>query len=379
MFARDLLLSKINMKIGVETSVFLYSLTGVGVYTHSLIHALRDEFPSDEIINYQFGSPVRNKTWRTRTDSVLRDTLWIKIALPLRLLKDRVDVVFLPAQRGPLVSPCPSILTILDLIILHHPEWYDQPWLSFYTRRILPAVVKGATRIITISEHSRRDIIDYFHVAPEKIEVIHCGTNRALFKPLSAEDISPKLEQKYQVRRPYFLFVGSIEPRKNPDIIIKAYERFRDRDGDPVSLIFVGNWGWKFESVRQAYERSRYKKDMRFVGYVPAEDLPLFYNGAECSLYPSSYEGFGIPVLEAMSCGCPVITTSVSSLPEVGGDAALYVSPGDSTELAEAMARVHGDEALRKELSKKGLSRSSQFSWTGSARKLHRLFEDLAP
>jgi glycosyltransferase involved in cell wall biosynthesis len=374
----NLLLFKINMRIGIETSAFLFPLTGTGVYTNSLIQALREEFPSDKIINYQFGSPVKSKTWRTKTESVFRDILWMKATLPLRLLKDRIDVVFLPAQRGPIFAPCQSILTILDLIILRHPDWYEQPWLSFYTRRILPVVAKRAARIITISEHSRQDIINYFHIAQEKIKVIYCGTDRTLFKPLSAEDVSRHLEKKYQVKRPYFLFVGSIEPRKNPDIIIKAYEMFRNQERDLVSLIFVGKWGWKYQSVLEAYEGSRYKKDMRFMGYVPAEDLPLFYNGAECFLYPSSYEGFGIPVLEAMSCGCPVITTGVSSLPEVGGDAVIYVSPRNSAELAAAMARIHGDEALRKDLSRKGLARSNQFSWTGSARKLHRLFEDVA-
>lgn len=366
------------MRIGLESSILLNSGFGSAVYARNLMSILQTKWPDDEFFIYKFGSNLLNTPIRKRFESILRDTWWIQVALPLRAKQDRLDLLFCFTHSAPRKASCKVVVTILDIIPFLHPEWfYPWSWVAFYSKHFLPRVVRAATRIVTISEYSRQDISQSFKIPSEKIEVIPPGVDKRIFRKIDSSEQTRYLKDKYNLGRPFFLYVGSIEPRKNVDVIIKSYDLFRKNHRDEVELVIVGDWGWKYEPVRHALKNSHYSSGIKILGYVPTEDLPYLYNSAHCLIYPSSYEGYGVPIAEAMTCGCSVITTPVTSIPEVAGDAALYTGLGSVEELEHAMHRLYKDDALRQQCIRRGLERSESFSWEASAEKLHKLFEEL--
>jgi len=231
-------------------------------------------------------------------------------------------------------------------------------------RYLLPRVLRRADHVLTVSEHTRRDMVVRFPFTEKKSTAVLLGRDEA-FVPKNDKSVL----EKYDIRQPYFLYVGTLEPRKNLNVLVEAYNTFRQKSGLNYQLVLVGKKGWKIDDLLKKIQQSPYQKDIILTGYVAREELPVLYTMSEVFVYPSLYEGFGLPVLEAMSCGARVITSQVSSLPEVGGDAAIYFDPNSAEQLANLMLQLSFDASLLKILSKKSFAQAQRFSWDGRKRR----------
>lgn len=250
-----------------------------------------------------------------------------------------------------------------DLNFEHFPQDFPKIHLWHY-KKFFPKYARKADRIITVSEFSKKDICDCYGINPDKIDVAYNGANEA-FKPIS-EEIQNEIRQKYTDGNPYFMFVGSLHPRKNLARLFTAFDMFKSKNDNKVKLVIVGNKKWWTEPIKNAYDAMKHKDDVVFAGRLSAEDLHLVTASALASVYVSYFEGFGIPIVEAFKCDTPVITSNVTSMPEVAADAALLVDPFKIESIAEAMEKML-DEDVRKSLIEKGKVRREDFSWDKAA------------
>lgn len=298
--------------------------------------------------------------------------LWEQMALPLLARRYRLDVLHSPTFVAPIAVPCASVVSILDMTWFSHRDQHI--WVKgAYFRALIPPSARRATRAIAISEASKKDIVRLLSLPKERVVVTYLGVDLGVFCPQAATTIDP-VGSHYGVRRPYVLYVGKLEPRKNLPVLIEAFSAISS-EFPGHQLVIVGNPGWDYEAVYQA-ARTALGKQIHFTGFVADTDLPTLYAAADLFVYPSSYEGFGIPVLEAMACGTPVITSNVSSLPEVAGEAGLLVDPLDVAGLAAAMRRVLSDGDLRQRMRAKGLEQARQFTWKETAKRTLEVYED---
>jgi glycosyltransferase involved in cell wall biosynthesis len=298
--------------------------------------------------------------------------LWEQTALPLA--SRSCDLLHGLAFVAPLFAPCPTVVTVYDLSFMRTPErfrpgnrWYLQTFTRWSCRR--------ARRIIAISENTKRDVMALLNIPGERVDVVYPGVD-ARFRPLPPEQVAAFRAAKGLPER-FVLYLGTIEPRKNLTVLLEAYAALRRgvreerRTPDPgprtPQLVMAGGKGWMFEEVFARLEALGLKDDVILPGYVPDAELPLWYNSAEVFVYPSLYEGFGIPPLEALACGTPAVVSNVSALPEAVGDAGLLVRPGDAAELADALRRLLDDAALRAELGARGRAHAARFSWERAA------------
>lgn len=250
-----------------------------------------------------------------------------------------------------------------DLNFEHFPQDFPKIHLWHY-KKFFPKYARKADRILTVSEFSKKDICDCYGINPDKIDVAYNGANEA-FKPIS-EEIQNEIRQKYTDGNPYFMFVGSLHPRKNLARLFTAFDMFKSKNDNKVKLVIVGNKKWWTEPIKNAYDAMKHKDDVVFAGRLSAEDLHLVTASALASVYVSYFEGFGIPIVEAFKCETPVITSNVTSMPEVAADAALLVDPFKIESIAEAMEKML-DEDVRKSLIEKGKVRREDFSWDKAA------------
>jgi glycosyltransferase involved in cell wall biosynthesis len=346
-----------------------YRSAGINWYIHNLLLnlALADQenqytvFLGDRRFLPNPGLTLRT-SWLPTTHPLVRIG-WEQLVQPFVLWQEKIDLLHSLAFVTPLVSPCPSVVTIYDLSFLLFPLGFKHSKRLYLTLLTRPSARK-ARRIITISESTKRDTVLLLGVSPEKVDVVYCGVDKA-FHPLPEREVA-SFRQKRGLPERIILFLGTIEPRKNVARLVEAYSRLEDGQ---VKLVIGGARGWLYEEVFARVEELDLTGDVLFPGYIPPDELPLWYNAAELFVYPSLYEGFGLPPLEAMACGTPVITSNVSSLPEVVGEAGLTVDPMDSEGLAEAMNQVLGDGALRQSMRERGLARASRFSWAKAARE----------
>lgn len=299
---------------------------------------------------------------------------WRKyVQIPRILCKRKIDIVVEPAHFGPLNLPrhIKRVTVIHDLTMFLFPQHHQ--WASqFLQRKLLPGILKRTDHIITNSTNTTKDLIRLLTFTKDKVSTITLGKDE-IFRPI----VDPKILEKYAIIQPYILYLGTLEPRKNVITLIKAFEKYKTTTHTKHQLVLVGKKGWKFQSIIQAIDNSPYKKDIFLPGYIKREDLPALYSMADFFVYPSSYEGFGLPVLEAMACGTPVITSKVSSLPEVGGEAVHYFSPDSIDELTQKMISLSQDETMKKISSKKGIQQAGLFSWERTARETLNVFEKL--
>jgi glycosyltransferase involved in cell wall biosynthesis len=361
------------MNIGLNAHLLslapTYRGAGINWYIYNLLLnlALADQenqytvFLGDRRFPPNSGLTLRT-SWLPTTHPLVRIG-WEQWIQPFVLWQEKIELLHSLAFVTPLLSPCPSVITIYDLSFLTFPRGFRGSKRLYLTLLTRPSARK-ARRVITISESTKRDTVRLLGVSSEKVDVVYCGVDRA-FHPLPEKEVA-SFRQKCSLPERIILFVGTIEPRKNVARLIEAYSRLRDRQ---VKLVIGGARGWLYEEVFARVEELDLTDDVLFPGYISADELPLWYNAAELFVYPSLYEGFGLPPLEAMACGTPVITSNVSSLPEVVGEAGLTVDPTDSRGLAEAMNQVLGDRALRQSMRERGLTRAGRFSWAKAARE----------
>jgi glycosyltransferase involved in cell wall biosynthesis len=293
--------------------------------------------------------------------------LWEDHVLPRRAAQGGVDVIHGPAFLIPTrPTRVTKVVTIHDLVAFTHPE--TVPWkYAMYMRRLIRRAVRSADRVITVSDYVHDDLVRRLHVSPRKLESVRSGVSDDFRR---ADDTAvERVRERFSLRRPYLLFVGNLEPRKNLPGLVRAFREVRARAPQPVDLVVCGKVAWKSEALLRELSAVDLAGSVHVTGYVRSADLPALYSGAEVFVFPSFWEGFGFPVLEAMACGTPVVSSNVSSIPEVAGDAALLVDPRSLPEISEAVLLLLRDGTKRSELVRKGLERARAFSWSETARR----------
>lgn len=314
--------------------------------------------------------PKESENWKYK---VIKNTkFWTIFGLTRALLKKpKLDVFFSPTHYGPLFTPCPEIISILDVSYKHFPELFtakDKAQLAVWGKYSLA----HSKRIITISHSSKDDIIEEYHVAPSKVDVVHLGI-KEMANRMSSEE-SKKIVEKHEVKKPFLLFVGTLQPRKNIARLIEALSLLKDKE---VDMVIIGRRGWQFEEILEAPMKFGVTDRVHFLENISDAELPAFYEECELFVMPSLYEGFGLPVLEAMKYGAPVAASDISSLPEAGGNAAIYFNPEDSADIAKKIEKVLDDKNLRPEMIKKGHEQVKKFSWEKAAREVLDVFEEV--
>jgi glycosyltransferase involved in cell wall biosynthesis len=242
-----------------------------------------------------------------------------------------------------------------------------------YARASIAAAARRATRVLTVSESSKRDILRFVDIRPEKIDVIYNAHDERFTIEPREEDVV-RVRERYQLQDPFVLYAGNVKPHKNLERLIEAFYLVRSRGLDEVKLVLIGDDISRYAALRRAVHRHQLHKYVRFLGYMPEETLAVMYRLASVFVFPSLYEGFGLPPLEAMASGTPVVTSNVSSLPEVAGNAALLVDPLDPEAIADGIQRVLTDERLRQQLHERGIARARQFSWETSVRRVREIY-----
>lgn len=372
------------MDIGIISNFVDEFSGGIGVYTYQIIKNLNQiddknnyhlihYFKNDlDIYNHNKDIIIPKNRFINGSGSFM---FWRYITLPLKLNKYSLDMIHDPYELGPLTfsQSFHKVITVHDLTPLIFPKIFKKTDVILH-RLLLKKTINRADKIITVSHHSKKDLIKYLKVPEEKIDVIYNGKGEA-FKPLNKEEIHGII-MKYQLPDQFILSVGGLHPIKNIPRLLKAYNQAR-KDGLKHKLVIVGVAMDRSHKIFQTSKLLGIEDKVIFTGPVPEEDLVALYNAADLFVYPCLYAGFGLPPLEAMACGTPVITSYNSSLPEVVGDAGLFINPYRTEELAKTINNLISDETTRKKLIKKGLKRSKFFNWKNTATKTLEIYEEV--
>lgn len=358
------------MRIGINglllTGQAGYRQTGVARYIERLVTALPTVMPDAELLVH-VGRGVTlppgveaRRAW-VPTERPPARLAWERAALPILARRDRLSLFHGTVNTLPAALPCPAIVTVHDLALLRWPE--QVPARRFrYLSRAIPHAVRRAARVLAVSEATKRDLVELLKVPSEKIAVTPLGVDER-FHPVSKVELGG-FRERHGLTRPFLLTVCTLEPRKNLPRLLEAFALVRDTDRQ---LVIVGPEGWLTGGLRETLERLDLRNRVRLTGFVPDDELPLWYNAADLFVFPSLYEGFGLPVLEAMACGAPVVTSNISSLPEVAGDAAIYVEPESVESIAKGIEAALGNSETRERMSRIGVRRAREFTWRRTA------------
>jgi glycosyltransferase involved in cell wall biosynthesis len=377
--------SKRPPRVGINAQLLAftadYRQAGLSRYIYELLTNLPHEAPDLALTAFVGNAPVPPEFARQMSANLtlVRSRLptmkppvriaWEQLALPVASARAKLNLLHCPVNVRPLSSPCPVIITIHDLIFLRYPQNFH-PLKRLYLAAMTGWSARQSAHIITVSETTRRDVIEMLQVPPQRVTTVHNGVGTQ-FKPLPEAARAQFMLEKSLSRRT-LLYLGTLEPRKNVTTLLRAFKPLADEpEFADVSLLIGGSKGWYYDEVFATAQQLGLLRDSRvkFLGRVPDEELPLWYNVATVFTFPSVYEGFGLPPLEAMACGAPAITSNTSSLPEVVGDAGVLVAPDDTNAWTSAMRMLLSDEARRAELSEKAIERASAFSWQQTARE----------
>ena len=365
------------MHIGIDAHAIGARQGGNETYIRNLIEALA-EIDGENQYTLYFSSSRAAEEWNGRFHNFRVKLLpppaplvRVPIALTFELRRRPVDVLHVQYTSPPICN-VPVVATIHDLAFEHLPETFTRRGRA-QLRMTVRRTARHAARIATVSEFSRNDLIETYGIAPEKIVVTANGVGTD-FGPNSGEDESAKIRKRYNISRDYILAVGSLQPRKNLVRLLQAYDRLREVLPSGPQLVIVGRRLWLASEIFSEIRKRVWGRDVICTGFVPPEDLPALYRSSTALVYPSLFEGFGLPPLEAMACGTPVLTSSTSSLPEVVGDAGLLVNPYEVSEIASALYTIVSDQVLRSTLRLRGLERAKQFTWRLTAQKTLELY-----
>jgi glycosyltransferase involved in cell wall biosynthesis len=301
-----------------------------------------------------------------------------QFAVPMDLRREAVDLFHAPHYVLPALTPCRSVVTIHDCIHLRFPQYLPSRLGYAYARAQMWTATHKAARVMTVSEASKRDILRYFRVPESRIDVIYNAIDDRFWLEPDVEEVN-RVRERYRLTDPFVLYAGNIKPHKNLERLIEAFHLMRHADPGlkDVQLLIIGDEISKYATLRRAVHRHKLHKHVRFFGFVSDQTLAALYRLANVFVFPSLYEGFGLPPLEAMASGTPVITSNVSSLPEVVGDAALMIDPYDPAAIADAMARVLTNIDLRVDLQGRGLARAREFSWERSIARVREIYDEV--
>ncbi|MBU1077501.1 MAG: glycosyltransferase family 4 protein [Spirochaetes bacterium] len=344
------------MKIGINATYAVSERpTGIGNYIINLIHALLKVDNKNQYYLFYRNRIKKFQFLHFETPSIRFNPYFFKD-------KQNIEIFHDPSSKYIRMGKSRSIITVHDIVVARSEDYTSEKFKRSQMPKLKRSLDK-ADHIITVSEFTKRELLKYFNLQEEKISSVHHGVNSNIFMPGSK---NPDFVKKQKIPKKYLFFVGNIEKRKNLIGIIKSFEVIRRKEKD-LFLILAGKNGYGGEEIRTFIAKSPAKKNIIELNYIPNNELPLFYQNAEALFFPSYYEGFGIPILEAMACGCPVITSSVSAMKEAAGKAALYVDPFDLKDIIEKTCRLLQNPNLKKELSIKGLSHIKNFTWEKAA------------
>lgn len=361
------------MKIAFDISAQAIQKSGVGYYQYRLLKAMTEKYPHFAFTLYGFNwrnyknfQSVISGQWSVVSLQVFKIPhrlilfLWIFFRLPSvnffigdHNIYQLSELSISPIKKGK------SVAFVHDLTTILFPDYHTKSNIFIHQKRF--ENLNKADAVLVNSHCTKKDVIKHLKINPAKIHVTYLAADEK-FKPLHKSEAEPILK-KYNIQTPYLLFTGTLEPRKNIQMLIEVFNTLKKQFKIPHQLVLAGKKGWKYESIFQAIQSSDNADDILHLGYVEESDLPGIMNGAEVFVYPSFYEGFGLPVLEAMQCGTPVLTSNISALPEVGGEACLYADPYQKDEWIRALFRLIQDETLRQHLAEKGIAHARNFSW----------------
>ena len=293
---------------------------------------------------------------------------WTQLRLSFELYRRPIDVMWFPGSTLPRILPKKSVVTVHDIGFHRFPELYPARQRTIH-ERAMKEIASRATRILTVSEFSAREMVDAYGIDPKRIAITPCGIDHEVYRRVTDPAVVEDCLRRYQIAPPFFVYVGRIEKKKNVTTLIRAFTQFKTRRGvgDPHRLVLIGSHGFGYEEVQRAIDQSAVRSDILQLGYVPEQDIPAILQSAEALIQPSWIEGFGIPPIQAMACGCPVISSTGGSLPEVCGDAALFFSPSSFEELVHQMAKIVEDSGVRQTLHDAGISQAARFTWQRTA------------
>lgn len=357
-----------------------YRRAGVSRYIYNLIAHLSEADPGGDYTVFlnsrcAFRTSYRQKRSRLPTEKPSVRILWEQFFQPLQLVAARIALLHSPVNIQPLFLPCRGVITVMDLTFVVYPESF-KPAQRLYQKVFTRLSARRASHLIAISGSTARDLTRFFAVPNSKITVIFPGVDAA-YRPIRDESLLASFRLRHSLPEKFILSVGTLEPRKNLVTLLHAYAQFKRQANTNHKLVLAGGKGWFYQPIFAAVEELGLQGDVLFPGFVAEDELPLWYNTADVFVYPSLYEGFGLPPLEAMACGKPVAVADSSSLPEVVGDAALCIDPYQPEEWAAALLRLCQDASLRSDLAARALERAGQFSWTRMARETAQVYRDV--
>ena len=365
------------MRIAFDARALTQQPTGTGAYLKNLL----DEFARAEDDHQYYllscrkcyyTPPINETRFQKIISRGLPGNLWLQLLVPKILKKSEIDIFHSPFGVIPFRSPCATVITVHDLAYHLYPQYTD-----FKNRVLLPRLVPKSINltdtIIADSQAIKTELIQLYKLRESRIKVIHLAPD-VQFHPMPKETARQHLADKYQIQSPFILFVGTLEPRKNILRLIKAYHELSLELRNKFQLVIVGKKGWLYQNIFRLVKTLHLQDRIIFTGYVPATELPRFYNAATFFVFPSLYEGFGLPLVDALACGTPVITSDTSSMAEIVSYAGILVDPTDTSTLTQAMTKLLTDKELYHYLSEKALMRSHTFSWQDTAQKTNEIY-----
>lgn len=371
------------MKIAVNTTPLLSTLTGVGNYTYQTAKALAQLAPENEY-SYYYGYYTR-KLFASENKGAFYEIKELVKQVPAmkkfaRSIKDNIcpltlkpfDLYFEPNFIPLRIRARRTVVSVMDFSFEDYPQWHPQERIEYFRKKFWKNIGR-ADRIIAISNFVRDEAVNKFKLPAEKVRVVRLGFNKDVFRLMAPAELAP-VKAKFALPDRFMLCVGSMEPRKNLLNLLKAYLSLPVAVRKEFKLVFVGFKGWENREIMDLIEKV--KENVVYLGYITDAELGALYNLASFFVYPSFYEGFGLPPLEAMACGCPVVVSRAASLPEVCGEAAIYVNPLDPQSIADGIQKMAMDEPLRKALRSAGLNRSEEFSWEKTAAQHLEIFKE---
>lgn len=365
------------MNIAVNTRFLLKDqLEGYGYFTSQLFERIVKNHPEHQFFfffdrgfseEFVFASNVHPVIISPPARLPLLWKYWFDVKVLLALKKINADVFISPDGFCSLTTKVPQCMVVHDLGFLHHPEAYKKSHVSFL-KKYTPKFLNKAKSIVTVSQFSKEDIIRHYKIQPGKIDVVYNGV-KEIFHPLTTEE-KETTKKKYTQGKEYFIYLGAIQPRKNLIHLLKAFSIFKKRLQSNMKLVLAGRIKWKHGAFYTLLKTYRYREDVLLTGYLTEEELSALLGSAYAFVYPSLFEGFGVPVAEAMQCNIPVLTSEKTAMEEIAGEAALYFNANDHADIADKMMLIYKDENLRKQLIEKGKKVSEKYNWETSAELL---------